>query len=286
MPPTHDELFDLFNRYDAHFGNVPEFSWAGLARLAADPRALFARERDELVGAAVPDGAHMFVVDSAHEQRAEVGARMLHAVLEDAFAASVWIAAGDDQVGREARRCGLTEAYIDIHMRKALSTSPPHTLPDGFSPTVLTGPQDRQIHRAVHDLVCEAWDVPPHLEAFLERFVQRDDYDPRLWMIASDGEGVCGAVIGRLERAADGPVGGVAHLDVAPRSRRQGLGPALLARLCTAFAAQGMVAAQLGVHDDNRSGAPGLYQRLGWRTVSRRQRFVRGEASGAGADGA
>ena len=98
-------------------------------------------------------------------------------------------------------------------------------------------------------------------------------YDPGLWVLAVDREGLSGAVLGRVERLADVTAGVVTHVNVAPRARGRGLAAALLGTLCRRFQAHGLAVAQLGVHEDNASGAPGLYEHLGWTTVSRRTRW-------------
>ncbi len=187
-----------------------------------------------------------------------------------------WVPEGDVDIERSLVDAGFESEYVDIQMRReTAAASPPADLPTGLTARALTGPRDREMHREAHDPICAAWSVDPHFDQFLDRFVCVDHYDPRLRQLVYDDEGPVGFVAGRVEHLPDATVGMVIHLDVAPHARRRGLGQVLLERICQRFSELGLSTAQLGVHDDNVSGAPAPYRSLGWVEISRRRKLSR-----------
>ena len=127
---------------------------------------------------------------------------------------------------------------------------------------------------AVHQLVEGAMSeleghVPEALEVWRSQRILKKGWDPSLWLLLHDGEGLAGAALG--ERW-DGGVGYVAELGVAPRARGRGHGRTLLLALFDAFRDAGLHTAELSVHGANR-GAAHLYESVGMRATWEAQRW-------------
>ena len=127
---------------------------------------------------------------------------------------------------------------------------------------------------AVHELVqaglseVEGYIAEP-LEVWRRQRIEKERWDPALWLLLDDDEGLAGAALG--ERW-DGGVGYVAQLAVAPRARGRGHGRTLLLALFDAFRRGGMTAAELSVHGANR-GAARLYESVGMTASWEAQRW-------------
>ena len=127
---------------------------------------------------------------------------------------------------------------------------------------------------AVHALVQTAMSevegyIAEPLEVWRRQRIEKKGWDPGLWLVLSDEEGIVGAGLG--ERW-EGDVGYVAILAVDPRARGRGYGRALLLGLFDAFRAAGLRAAELSVHGANR-GAAQLYESVGMRPTWEAQRW-------------
>jgi len=121
---------------------------------------------------------------------------------------------------------------------------------------------------AVHRVVQEAFDeidgnVPETLAAWRAARLDLPGFDPKLWLVLDDEQGIAGVALGRRW---EGGVGYVDQLAVAPRARALGHGRGLLLALLRAFRAAGLTAAELSVHGTNR-GAARLYESVGMRQV-------------------
>ncbi len=127
---------------------------------------------------------------------------------------------------------------------------------------------------AVHELVqaglseVEGYIAEP-LEVWRRQRIEKQRWDPALWLLLEDDEGLAGAALG--ERWDDG-VGYVAQLAVAPRARGRGHGRTLLLALFDAFRADGLRWAELSVHGANR-GAARLYESVGMTASWEAQRW-------------
>jgi ribosomal protein S18 acetylase RimI-like enzyme len=127
---------------------------------------------------------------------------------------------------------------------------------------------------AVHALVQEGLSevegfIAEPLEVWRRQRIDKQRWDPALWLVLEDDEGLAGAALG--ERWDDG-VGYVAQLAVAPRARGLGHGRTLLLSLFEAFRASGLRRAELSVHGANR-GAARLYESVGMTPTWEAQRW-------------
>ncbi|MDP9294799.1 MAG: GNAT family N-acetyltransferase, partial [Actinomycetota bacterium] len=121
-------------------------------------------------------------------------------------------------VGNEAARALLRAAGyrpVQLYSRLRLDLA---SAPETPAAPVRRFERERD-ERAVYDLVQAAFaeiegNAPQTLEAWLGSGVLRQGWDPALWLVLEDAEGLAGAVLG--ERW-EGGVGYVAELAVAPR---------------------------------------------------------------------
>jgi ribosomal protein S18 acetylase RimI-like enzyme len=127
---------------------------------------------------------------------------------------------------------------------------------------------------AVHALVQEGLAevegfIAEPLEVWRRQRIEKQRWDPALWLLLEDDQGLAGAVLG--ERWDDG-LGYVSQLAVAPRARGRGHGRTLLRSLFEAFRADGLRRAELSVHGANR-GAARLYESVGMTPSWEAQRW-------------
>jgi mycothiol synthase len=177
-------------------------------------------------------------------------------------------------VANETARALLLDAgYWPVHhyfrMRIGLGAAPPPA-PElrvrAFEPE-----RDAE---AVHALVQEAFaqiegNVAQPLDAWRAAKIEKEGWDPALWLLSEDDEGLTGAALG--ERW-EGGVGYIDSLAVAQRARGRGLGRALLLHAFAALRDAGLEVAELSVQGDN-AGAARLYEAAGMRSVWSQERW-------------
>jgi len=102
-------------------------------------------------------------------------------------------------------------------------------------------------------------------QSFEEWMHEYTGFDPSLWFLAEDAEGVAGFALCLPELAEDPDAGYVSELGVRPDRRGQGLGLALLRHTFVEFERRGKERVSLHVDVDNLTGALRLYTRAGMR---------------------
>ena len=128
---------------------------------------------------------------------------------------------------------------------------------------------------AVHALVqaglseVEGFIAEP-LEVWRRQRIEKKRWDPALWLLLEDDEGLAGAALG--ERWDDGARLRRAARRSPPRARGRGHGRTLLLSLFEAFRADGLRRAELSVHGANR-GAARLYESVGMTASWEAQRW-------------
>jgi mycothiol synthase len=122
---------------------------------------------------------------------------------------------------------------------------------------------------ALLDAEYAAWDqsyVPRSHEGWLAFMTAHDDFDPAMWFLAErDGELVACALHWKESQGR----GWVKDIVVRESERGRGLGKALLQHGFRAYAERGADRVGLKVDSTNPTGAPQLYQRLGFVTDQR-----------------
>lgn len=128
------------------------------------------------------------------------------------------------------------------------------------------GDDDEALHAAHQGAFAEHWEFTPEpLEEWLKWRLERSDYHPKLWRLATDGEEIAGAALCFGERHQ----GWVLDLFVGQRWRRKGLGLALLQSGFRALWRCGHTHVGLEVDSENETGATRLYERGGMRITRR-----------------
>ena len=126
------------------------------------------------------------------------------------------------------------------------------------------GPDDAPVHALVEEAMAGVpGNEPRSLESWQAAKVDKDGWDPSLWLLHEDADGLAGVVL--CERWEEG-VGYVDYLAVAARARGQGLGRAMLLNGLAALRDAGLAVAELSVQGENAS-ATRLYESVGMRPV-------------------
>jgi mycothiol synthase len=125
----------------------------------------------------------------------------------------------------------------------------------------------RPVYEAQTTIFRDHWgEAQPDFEQWLHEYT---GFDPTLWFVAEDAEGIAGFALCLLEFVEDENAGYVGELGVRPDRRGAGLGLALLLQTFSAFAARGNQRVSLHVDADNLTGALRLFTRAGIRAEPR-----------------
>ena len=152
-------------------------------------------------------------------------------------------------------------SYFRMRMDLAGVPDPPADVPvRAFG----RGTDDGPVHALVEEAMAGVpGNEPRSLESWQLAKVEREGWDPSLWLLHEDADGLTGVVL--CERWEDG-VGYVDYLAVASRARGRGLGRAMLLHGLAALRAAGLGVAELSVQGENAS-ATRLYESVGMRPV-------------------
>lgn len=137
--------------------------------------------------------------------------------------------------------------------------------PGGVAVQTLPNKPEKTLLKAAHAVLTpnywEGGGGAPIFPRWWKALRKDDEFDPALFFIATDSEGVAGLV--HCWTSAF-----VKDLAVAPRFRRKGLGRALMLAAFEAFTERGAGHVDLKVRADN-APAIALYKSLGMRTIER-----------------
>jgi mycothiol synthase len=152
-------------------------------------------------------------------------------------------------------------SYFRMRMDLADAPEPPADVPvRAFS----RGLDDAPVHALVEEAMAGvAGNEPRSLESWQAAKVDKKGWDPSLWLLHEDADGLAGVVL--CERWEDG-IGYVDYLAVAARLRGRGLGRAMLLHGFAALREAGLTVAELSVQGENAS-ATRLYESVGMRAV-------------------
>ncbi|QBX55494.1 GNAT family N-acetyltransferase [Nocardioides seonyuensis] len=146
---------------------------------------------------------------------------------------------------------------------------PERRLPPGYAVGTATESQQAEAHAVVEDAFLE-WSVREResFEDFRASVLQRPGFEPwNLRVVTGPGDDVVAAAVVLLgEDAGAGRVGYVSRLATRRDQRNQGLAQALLVDSFAAARAAGAVVSELAT--DSRTGALGLYEKVGMVTTS------------------
>jgi mycothiol synthase len=152
-------------------------------------------------------------------------------------------------------------SYFRMRMELAAASDPPAEVPvRAFS----RGADDAPVHALVEEAMAGvAGNEPRSLESWQAAKVDKEGWDPSLWLLHEEADGLAGVVL--CERWEEG-VGYVDYLAVAARARGRGLGRALLLHGLAALREAGLSVAELSVQGENAS-ATRLYESVGMSPV-------------------
>jgi mycothiol synthase len=150
---------------------------------------------------------------------------------------------------------------IEMHAPPAAPNIPPGINIRAF----VAGQDERAAHATIEAAFEDHWEhAPIAFEEWSRRQIERDDFDPAFWFLATAGDEVVGTA---LCYARSPSMGWVRGLGVRRDWRGQGLGLALLQHAFGTFYARGHSTIGLGVDAQSPTGATRLYQRAGMRVT-------------------
>jgi mycothiol synthase len=176
---------------------------------------------------------------------------------EEAERIHSWTVAADERASELFERRGYREVRRFWDMGIDLDEEPAEP---GVAIDTFREEDARAFHGANEEAFEDHWEAHPEaFETWWKRQRARTNYDPSLWFLIRDGEGI--AAIARNELRAGG--GYVGSLGVRRPWRGLGYGRALLLHSFREFRRRGMARATLGVDAANPTGATHLYESVG-----------------------
>ena len=251
-----------------------EADWASHeVDLALD--AWLAEDGDGLLGYALLDerGTVLVTVPPASEGRG-VGTTLREAAEARAVARELglihqYVPASNEGARAHLRQAGYSPAYRYLRMRIDLAHAPepPADVPVR---TYIRGADDGPVHELVEAAMADVPGYRPQsLESWRAAKLDKEGWDPSLWLLHEDVDGLAGAAL--CERFDNG-VGSVEYLAVASPSRGRGVGRALLLHGLAALRAAGLTVGELFVQAGN-TGATRLYESVGMRPAWTSERW-------------
>ena len=270
-PSDADAVLDLIVARDIADLGRPDYTLedvrADWAAPGVDPSldAWLVESGDGPLGYALLDdrGAALVTVPPAHEGRG-VGTALREAAEARAIARGEALVRQYVPITNEGARTHLLEAgywpafsYFRMRVDLAGATEPPPDVPvRAFD----RGTDDGPVHALVEDAMAGVpGNEPRSLESWQAAKIDREGWDPSLWLLHEDVDGLAGLVL--CERWEEG-IGYVDYLAVASRARGRGLGRAMLLHGLAALRAAGLAVAELSVQGENAS-ATRLYESVG-----------------------
>jgi mycothiol synthase len=164
---------------------------------------------------------------------------------------------------------GYVSWVLEITLDEKPATPRP---PDGIVIRhFIPGQDDREVHGVIEDAFNEWGDrEPTTFEDWQAMIPGRQDFDPGLLDVAVENDRIVGACVG-LNYEGEG--GWIQQLAVRASHRHRGIGRALVqSAFCTSWE-RGQ--STCGVSTDSRTGALGLYERVGMKVKRTASNFVK-----------
>jgi ribosomal protein S18 acetylase RimI-like enzyme len=125
-------------------------------------------------------------------------------------------------------------------------------------------PDERSLYRADQEAFADHFGFAPEaFDVWRERRFDADDDDRSRWLLALDGD----QIVAFLRQVTGGEVAQVAALGTRKPWRGRGIASALLRRAFAEMASAGHREVTLWVDAENETGAVGLYERVGMRSI-------------------
>ncbi len=225
----------------------------------------------ELVGHASLDATQDATVTTAEADVADV---LLERVLERARErgfdhVAVTAVRADAPLWSLVERSGFELDREILRMWRPLDGElPVATWPDAVDVRTYTDADGLRVH-ALLDEAYAGWDrdyIAREHDAWLAFMTEHDEFDPSVWfLVEREGELVACALHWKVHQGR----GWVKDIVVRESERGHGLGKALLHHALRTYADQGASSVGLKVDSTNPTGAPQLYERVGFVTDQR-----------------
>ncbi len=175
----------------------------------------------------------------------------------------------DGPLAAVLRRNGYTLDREILRMwRRLAGVLPDPSWADGVALRTYTDADGGRVHSLL-DEIYAAWDrayVARSHEGWLSFMTRHDEFDPKMWfLVERAGELIACALHWRAHEGR----GWLKDIVVLERERGQGLAKAMIQHGFKEYAARGVDRVGLKVDSSNPTGAPRLYERLGFVTDQR-----------------
>lgn len=168
--------------------------------------------------------------------------------------------------------------YFFLMRRDLARPIPDAPLPEGLVVRPMEPDQARAVFDAEVEAFMDHWGARTKTDDEFRLTLEREEYDPSLWVVAWDGDQVAGVVQNWIWPTENEELGvrrgWLEHISVRRPWRRRGLARAMTALSLRRFRDMDLDDAMLGVDAENPTGALGLYEGLGF-TVSNRSTAYR-----------
>jgi GNAT superfamily N-acetyltransferase len=217
-------------------------------------------------------------IGTAQVRWAEARAREIEASRDDATGDTAAQLSTEAEMGMKAAIGLLTsEGYQPVRYSFFMQTEDLDHIPDVPMPEgIEIRPVLPEHYRAIWEANVEAfrdhWGSAEVDESEYNRFLSDPTFEPRLWVVAWEGDQVAGSILNFVnydynERTGR-KLGFTESISVRRPWRRRGLAKAMLARSMQLHKDNGMTQTALGVDTENPSGALHLYESMGYKVVS------------------
>ncbi|KAA3644901.1 MAG: GNAT family N-acetyltransferase [Chloroflexi bacterium] len=148
---------------------------------------------------------------------------------------------------------------------------PDAPLPEGLVVRPVREDEYRKVLDAENRAFEDHWGHTPLTEKDFESWQQEPKFNPALWKVAWDGDEIAGMVLNFVNEKENEEYerkrGWTEDISVQRPWRKRGVAKALIAQSIQMFREMGMDHTALGVDAENPSGALGLYEYMGYKTV-------------------
>ncbi len=167
--------------------------------------------------------------------------------------------------------------YLFEMVRPNLDDIPNVPMPQGLEVRPAKPEHYRKIWDAAGEAFQDHWGATEWRDEWFEQWQEKPIFNPKLWQVAWDGDEVAGMVLNFIHQGENKEFnrkrGYTEEICVRRPWRKRSLARALIARSFKVLKDQGMTEAALSVDAENITGALGLYESMGFRTVKRHTTF-------------
>jgi GNAT superfamily N-acetyltransferase len=194
------------------------------------------------------------------------GRRLLLPIVRNALTEMACIAAFEAQGYRPVRF--INQMTRDLNQPIELLP-----LPDGLELRPVPASQYRALTLATDEAFRDHWGHAPFSDESFEQWVASPEFKPDLWKVAWDGDQIAGGILNFFDEDANRQLntkcGWTDPIFTRRPWRMRGLARALIMLSLQMFKEMGFTEANLYADTQNLSGAFGLYERCGYKSILR-----------------